>query len=426
MHGPHRGPGDVSAPSTSIEDLLRPLAPQVLTALVRHHRHFDLCEDAVQEALLAATLQWPGQGVPDDPRAWLIRVASRRVIDQLRSDGARQRRETAVAVAVPADALTAPPADDDAAPGDDTLTLLFLCCHPTLTPASRIALTLRAVGGLTTAEIARAFMVPEATMAQRISRAKQRVRAEGLQLQPPPEAEREERLGAVLHVLYLVFNEGYSATSGDDLQRPELTTEAIRLTRELHRRLPGHPDVTGLLALLLLTDARRPARTTHDGRLVPLAEQDRTRWDREAIAEGLGLTERALTQAPVGSFQIQAAIAALHAEAGSSDDTDWPQIAALYHLLERVAPNPMVSLNRAVAVGMARGPAAGLAVLDDVDQALRDHHRLHAVRGHLQEMAGDLQAARTSYRAAARLTTSVPERRYLEDRLARLRTTASS
>lgn len=403
-----------------VEDLLRELAPQVLAAVVRHHGNFDRCEDAVQEALLAAHQQWTSTGLPENPRGWLIRVASRRVIDQLRSDIARQRRETATAVAAPADAHLAPAADDQARPGDDTLELLLLCCHPELSQASRIALTLRAVGGLTTAEIARAFLVPESTMGQRISRAKQRVRAAGLQLGPPPEDEREARLKAVLHVLYLIFNEGYSATSGDDLQRPELTAEAIRLVRVLHRLLPDDTDVSGLLALMLLTEARRPARTRPDGALVPLAEQDRSQWNRTAIVEGISLTRDTLQRGPVGSYQIQAAIAALHAEAARAEDTDWPQIAALYRVLEQVAPNPMITLNHAVAVGMANGPELGLDVLRGLDEVLGDHHRLHAVRGHLLEMAGDRVAAARWYRSAARLTTSVPERRYLDDRVGSL------
>jgi predicted RNA polymerase sigma factor len=285
-----------------------------------------------------------------------------------------------------------------------------------------VALTLRAVGGLTTAEIARAFLVPEATMAQRISRAKQSIKAAGTTFQMPPEDERAARLRAVLHVLYLIFNEGYTATSGPDLQRADLTGEAIRLTRLLHRLLPDDGEVTGLLALMLLTDARRPARARPDGTPVPLAEQDRSLWDAAAIEEGVALVTGALASAPLGAYQVQAAIAAVHDEAPRAEDTDWPQIVALYELLERIAPNPMVTLNRAVAVGMVRGPQAGLELLAtlDADGRLAGHHRLDAVRAHLQEMAGDAEAARASYRAAARRTTSVPERRYLEDRAARL------
>jgi RNA polymerase sigma factor (sigma-70 family) len=399
---------------TRVEDLLREQAPQVLGALVRRYGHFDACEDAAQEALLAAAQQWPAEGVPDSPRGWLITVASRRLVDHLRSEQARQRREATAA------ALDLPP--NETPDQDDTLTLLFLCCHPALTPASQVALTLRAVGGLSTAEIAGAFLVPEATMAQRISRAKQRIKAAGAMFRLPPPAERADRLGAVLHALYLIFNEGYTATSGPDLQRTELTTEAIRLARAVHRLLPEDGEVAGLLALMVLTDARRPARTRPDGTLVPLAEQDRGRWHEEYLWEGVALITRTLTRAPIGPYQVQAAIAAVHAEAGRAQDTDWPQIVALYELLARLAPNPMVTLNQAVAVSMVRGPRAGLDLLAtlDGDERLAGHHRLDAVRGHLQELAGDRAAARDSYRSAARRTTSLPERRYLEGRAARL------
>jgi predicted RNA polymerase sigma factor len=405
-------------------DRLRALTPQVLGALVRRYGHFDACEDAVQEALLAAAVQWPAEGLPDHPRGWLITVASRRLTDQLRGDIARRRRETSAASLVPPDEFLAPaPDDDNVVPDrDDTLTLLFLCCHPALTPASQVALTLRAVGGLTTAQIASAFLVPEATMAQRISRAKRTIKTTGIPFQLPPEDERDERLGVVLHVLYLIFNEGYTSTSGPDLQSPELTTEAIRLTRAVQRMLPEDGEVAGLLALMLLTDARRPARTTPDGGLVPLAEQDRALWNSSYIGEGVDLITRTLASAPLGPYQLQAAIAAVHDEATSADDTDWPQILQLYELLEGVSPGPMVTLNRAVAVGMVQGPAAGLVLLAslDSDDRLAGHHRLDAVRAHLQEMAGDHAAARASYQAAARRTTSRPEQRYLEERAARL------
>jgi RNA polymerase sigma factor (sigma-70 family) len=400
----------------AVEDLLHELAPQVLGALVRRYGHFDACEDAVQEALLAATVQWPDDGLPRNPRGWLITVASRRVTDQLRSDQARRRREdTTVALALRGE----PEAPDR----DDTLTLLFLCCHPALSPASQLALTLRAVGGLTTAQIANAFLVPEATMAQRISRAKQRIKATGIPFEMPPEPERADRLRVVLHVLYLVFNEGYTATSGPDLHRTELTAEAIRLTRVVHQLLPEDGEVTGLLALMLLTDARRPARTRPDGSLVPLEEQDRSRWDHEAIRDGVALITNSLAEAPIGPYQLQAAIAAVHDEATTAADTDWRQILGLYDLLERQAPNPMVTLNRAVAVAMVRGPNAALDLLDtlDSDERLADHYRLAAVRAHLLDMAGDRDAALSGYRAAARRTTSIPERRYLESRAARLR-----
>jgi RNA polymerase sigma factor (sigma-70 family) len=410
-----------------VEDLLRQIAPQVLGALVRRYGHFDLCEDAVQEALLAAAVQWPEQGLPDRPKAWLITVASRRLTDQLRSESARRRREDAVAAQAPADAGAGEvDSTDGTTPTDrdDTLTLLFLCCHPALTPASQVALTLRAVGGLTTTEIARAFLVPEATMAQRISRAKQRIKADGATFAMPPADERDERLRVTLQVLYLIFNEGYTATSGPDLQRSDLTAEAIRLARMVHRLLPDDGEVTGLLALMLLTDARRPARTGPGGDLVPLAEQDRGLWNAEAIAEGVTLVTETLATAPIGPYQVQAAIAAVHDEAARADDTDWPQILELYRLLERLSPggNPVVTLNHAVALAMVEGPQAGLDLLAtvDADERLADHHRLGAVRAHLQEMAGDHEAARASYREAARRTTSLPERRYLEDRAGRL------
>jgi predicted RNA polymerase sigma factor len=353
----------------------------------------------------------------------VITVASRRLIDQLRSESARRAREEAAAAQVPADEHRAPaPADLDEPEADDTLTLLFLCCHPALSPASQLALTLRAVGGLTTAQIARAFLVPEATMAQRISRAKASIKAGGGRFEPPPESDRADRLRVVLHVLYLIFNEGYATTSGPDLQRAELTREAIRLTRVVHALLPDDGEVMGLLALMLLTDARRAARTRPDGGLVPLAEQDRTRWDAGAIAEGVGLVSHALAHTRIGPYQLQAAIAAVHAEAACADDTDWPQIVELYQLLERLAPNPMVTLNHAVALAELRGPQAGLALLATLedDVRLEQHHRLDAVRAHLLEMAGDREGAREGYRVAARRTTSLPERRYLEERAERL------
>ena len=395
------------------EDLLRALAPQVLGALVHRYGRFDACEDAVQEALLAAATQWPREGVPDHPRAWLVTVASRRLTDELRAEQARRRREDAVAAEPP----PAPVADTD-----DTLALLVLCCHPALSPASQIALTLRAVGGLTTGEIARAFLVPEATMGQRISRAKQTIKAAGGTFALPPERELADRLRVVLHVLYLIFNEGYSATAGPDLQRADLVREAIRLTRSVLALRPDDGEVAGLLALMLPADARRAARTGPDGALVPLAEQDRALWRREEITEGAALVTDALARARVGPYQVQAAIAAVHAEAPRAEDTDWPQILALYELLEGMAPNPVVTLNHAVALAMVRGPQAGLDLLAtlDGDARLRDTHRVEAVRAHLLELAGERQAALAAYRSAARRTTSLPEKRHLEARAARL------
>ncbi|MDQ3715079.1 MAG: sigma-70 family RNA polymerase sigma factor [Actinomycetota bacterium] len=396
------------------EDLLRELAPQVLGRLVRRHGQFDACEDAVQEALLAAARQWPEQGVPDDPRSWLVTVASRRLVDLWRSESARQRREE---VAAALDPLS--PAQSDQ---DDTLQLLFLCCHPSLSVSSQLALTLRAVGGLTTAEIARAFLVPETTMAQRISRAKQSIKAAGLTFALPAESERADRLRVVLHVLYLVFNEGYTASSGAALHRGDLTTEAVRLARLLHQLVPQEAEAAGLLALLLLTDARRVARTDADGSLVPLAEQRRDLWNRTQIDEGIALITRTLGTARVGPYQLQAAIAAVHDEAPSDEETDWPQILALYEVLERVSPGPIVTLNRAVALARVDGPRAGLALLGtlDGDDRMAHTHRLDAVRAHLLELAGDPAAARESYLRAARATASLPEQRYLALRAARL------
>ncbi|MEH0843361.1 DUF6596 domain-containing protein [Micromonospora sp. CPCC 205711] len=408
--------------SRAVEDLLRALAPQVLGTLVRRHGNFSACEDAVQEALLAAATRWPEQGVPEHPRGWLLTVAGRRLTDEWRSERARREREAAVALREPAYATVAPPADDAPSGQDDSLTLLLLCCHPALGRSAQVALTLRAVGGLSTAQIAAAHLVPEPTMSQRIRRAKQRIEAAGARFALPSPAERDERLRAVLQVLYLIFNEGYTASSGTQLHRAELTGEAIRLTRQLRRALPGDGEVAGLLALMLLTDAHRAARTGPNGELVPLAEQDRGRWDRAAIDEGVALVTEALTWSPPGPYQLQAAIAAVHAEAPSTAETDWPQIVALYRVLAAVAPNPVVTLNQAAAVAMVDGPRAGLALLAplDADERVAGHHRLAAVRAHLLELAGETDAAREAYREAARRTTSVPERRYLELRAARL------
>ncbi|MGW7824097.1 RNA polymerase sigma factor [Streptomyces puniciscabiei] len=409
-----------------IEDLLRQLAPQVLGTLVRRHGQFDACEDAVQEALLAAALQWPAEGLPDRPRSWLLTVAGRSLVDEWRSEIARRCREETVAALEPAS--REPACDPQEAVGhraadqDDTLVLLFLCCHPTLSPPSQLALTLRAVGGLTTTEIAAAFLVPEATMAQRISRAKQRVKSVGARFKLPQGPEQAERLGVVLHVLYLMFNEGYTTSSGPMLQRPDLTAEAIRLTRLLHRLLPNEGEVAGLLALMLLTDARRAARTDADGWIVPLAEQCRELWDAAQIAEGLGLMARTLGTVPLGPYQVQAAIAAVHDEAPTAEETDWPQILALYDVLTQVAPGPMVTLSRAVALAMVHGPMAGLALLGtlDADERMAHTHRLEAVRAHLLEQAGDMVAARQSYLRAARMAARGPEQRYLTLQAARL------
>lgn len=397
----------------TVGHLLRELSPRVLGALVRRYGDFAAAEDVMQEALIAATEQWPRAGLPDNPGGWLYRVASRRMTDQRRSEQSRKAREViALEEIAPVD-----PTDQD-----DTLVLLFMCCHPALTPASAIALTLRAVGGLTTAEIARAFLVPEATMAQRISRAKQTIQGSNVPFELPDVAEQRERLGSVLHVLYLVFNEGYTSTAGPDLQRIELAHEAIRLARALHRVLPEDAEVAGLLSLMLLTDARRLARTGPGGELVPLDEQDRSLWDRAMIDEGVALVSAALARGQVGAYQLQAAIAACHDEAKTAKETDWPQILALYQLLERMSDNPMVTLNRAVATAMVHGPAAGLALLEPIanDERITRTHRLDAVRAHFHEMSGDRARAIELYRAAARRTTSMPERNYLIGKAARL------
>jgi RNA polymerase sigma factor (sigma-70 family) len=399
------------------EHLLRELAPQVLGAVVRRFGDFSAAEDAVQEALLAAALQWPEQGLPENPRGWLIQVAARRMMDMLRAELARKRREAVVLAQAPEPVMSASDVVDD-----DTLILLFMCCHPALTRPSAIALTLRAVGGLTTAEIANAFLVPEATMAQRISRAKQRIKTSGIPFLMPDAGERAERLSAVLHVLYLIFNEGYTTSSGHALQRTDLSSEAIRLGRAVHYLLPQDGEVAGLLALMLLTDARRAARTGAHGELIPLAEQDRTLWNRDAIAEGVALLTNTLPRGAIGPYQVQAAIAAVHDEAARVEDTDWPQILGLYGLLQRMSDNPMVTLNMAIARSMVDGPAAGLALLATLDTTLAGHHRLHAVRAHLLEMAGDLAAAAAQYRLAASLTASTPEQHYLLMRAGRVGT----
>jgi len=427
-------------PDPAIESLLRDLTPSVVGAVVRRFGDFAAAEDAVQEALLAAATQWPREGLPDNPRGWLIHVAARRMTDHIRSESARRRRETDVVMQAIVEEQIAPAPDDmpfdlgssfgragraTDTDGDDTLILLFMCCHSALTRSSAIALTLRAVGGLTTAEIAAAFLVPDATMAQRISRAKQRIKSSGVPFRMPTGEEREGRVSAVLHVLYLIFNEGYSSSSGSSLQRTDLSNEAIRLARAVRNLLPAHAEVAGLLALMLLTDARRLARTGKNGELIPLEEQDRSLWDQSAIAEGTALISTTLSKGSVGAYQLQAAIAALHDEATRPDDTDWPQILALYGLLTRMSDNPMVALNHAVAYAMVHGPEEGLKLLRalDADERLAGHYRLAAVRAHLLERAGNRAAAIEHYSTAAAATTSIPERDYLMTKLARLRFT---
>lgn len=410
------------APARALH-LLRELAPQVLGAVARREGDFAAAEDAVQEALIAASEQWPVAGIPTNPRGWLYSVARRRLIDMRRSESARRRREEETfADAEGLEPFVAPPDAELALDEDDSLVLLFMCCHPSLTSPSAIALTLRAVGGLTTAEIASAFFVPEATMAQRISRAKSTISKSGVSFALPSEKERAERLAAVLHVLYLIFNEGYASTSGESLQRADLAQEAIRLTRLLNALLSRDGEVMGLLALMLLTDARRAARTGELGELIPLDEQDRNLWDAAEIVEGSALAERAFSLGSVGPYQLQAAIAALHDEAASTDATDWPQILALYSVLEKMADNPMVTLNRAIAVAMVNGADAALELVAtlDRDPRIASHYRLDAVRGHLYERLGDAARAIAHYRAAAERTTSIPERDYLRTKAARL------
>jgi RNA polymerase sigma factor (sigma-70 family) len=405
----------VSEPGGAVEDLLRRLAPQVLGVLLRRHRALDLCEDATQEALLVAAREWPVSGVPANPRAWLVAVANRRLIDQVRSEQSRRGRERRMAFGAPPSEFTGSGGDGAATEHDDTLVLLLMCCHPSLTPPSQIALTLRAVGGLTTAEIANAFFVPEATMAQRVSRAKQSIQESGATFSMPPADQVEDRLRAVLHVLYLIFSEGHTTSSGGEINRTDLTQEAIRLAREIYRLRPDDGEVQGLLALMLLTDARRGARTGQNGELVSLADQDRRLWDRGEIEEGVALVTRALERGPVGAYQLQAAIAAVHDEAADAQETDWPQILALYELLDHIAPNPMATLNRALAVAMVHEPGAGLELLSSIadDRRIATHHRLHAMRGHLLEMAGRHLEAGEAFGEAARRTSSIPERRYL-------------
>ena len=418
-----------SAHPRSVEQLLRDLTPQVLGALTRRHRDFAAAEDATQEALLAASMQWPLEGVPDNPAGWLYKIALRRLSDHVRSEAARRRREESIAGEFAIEEMLMQSTDADFEPDqDDTLLLLFMCCHPSLTTASAIALTLRAVGGLTTGEIGKAFFVPEATMAQRISRAKQLIKQSNVAFSLPSEQERSQRLDAVLHVLYLIFNEGYASSAGTELQRVDLSSEAIRLTRALLVATPDSPEVAGLLALMLLTDARRGARSGPAGELIPLDEQDRDCWDKPLIQEGIALVWNAMKQGRVGPYQLQAAIAALHDEAASTEQTDWAQIHALYGLLERMGDNPMVTLSRAVAAAMVEGPDVGLRRVDEIaqDPRLKGSYRIDAVRGHLYERAGNQALALEHFQRAAEGTASLPEKNYLLSKAARLALTSKT
>jgi RNA polymerase sigma factor (sigma-70 family) len=407
-------------PAQEIEHLLRELTPQVLASVVRRFHDFAASEDAVQEASIAAATQWPDDGLPRNPRAWLTQVAFRKMIDHIRSESTRRERENELASETTY--ISESTCDDFSNTEDDTLTLLFMCCHPALTRASAIALTLRAIGGLTTAEIARAFLVPEATMAQRISRAKLSIKSSGIPFQLPTPDERAQRLRAVLQVLYLIFNEGYTSSAGPNLQRSDLSKEAIRLARIMRQLQPEDTEVAGLLALMLLTDARRFARTNVDGDLIALMDQDRSQWNAEQIAEGIALISKTLPKGSVGPYQLQAAIAAVHDEAKRPEDTDWPQIMSLYSLLRRMSDNPMVTLNYAIAVAMVHGPRKGLDLLDSLqrDSRVAKHYRLSAVRAHLLELAGDCSSAVRYYREAAAKTGSLPERNYLLTQAARL------
>lgn len=407
----------------SVEHLLREITPQVLGALTRRHRDFAAAEDAVQEALLDASIQWPREGIPENPSGWLYRVALRRLTDYLRSDVARRHREALIANDLANEEMMAAGVDDEFEPEqDDTLVLLFMCSHPALTAHSSIALTLRAVGGLTTREIAAAFFVAEATMAQRVSRAKQAIKDSNVFFSLPSAQEREQRLDAVMHVLYLIFNEGYASSSGEELQRVDLSSEAIRLTRALHASLSDSPEAAGLLALMLLTDARRAARSGPAGELVPLDEQNRALWDLSLIQEGVTLVWNAMAKGRIGPYQLQAAIAALHDQAKTTDETDWSQIEALYGLLQRMSDNPMIALNRAVATAMVEGPEAGLRLINTIaqDERLKGHYRVDAVRAHLYERAGQRDLALVHYRRAAEGTASLPERNYLLGKAARV------
>ena len=405
-----------------VEDVWRHESPHVLAALLRRHGDLGDCEDAAQEAAEAAAVQWCREGVPANPRGWLITVASRRLIDRLRADRARAGREEAVAVAQPSDSYLALSADQaTVGDGDDMLQMFVLCCHPSLSRSSQVALTLHAVGGLGTGEIAAAYLVPQRTMTQRLARARSTLRSAGAVFELPSQPDLPSRIASVLDVCHLLFTEGHTRSAGGALVDWNLTDEAIRLTRQLHCAIPDHDEVAGALALMLLTHSRAATRTER-GNLVPLAEQNRSRWDRDLIAEGVGILEQVLPRGHVGRFQLQAAIAAVHAESSTWESTDWRQISILYAMLDRVAPSPVVTLNRAVAISMACGPKQGLDLIAPLlnNPSMRRHHRTHAVRAHLLEMIGDHTGAIDSYRRAAQLAASVPEQRYLNDRVRRL------
>ena len=415
--------GDASARET-LESVFRRERSQILAVLIRLSGDFALAEDALQEAFAEALVHWPVDGVPPRPGAWITTTARRRAIDVIRRATRFRHRKEVLEQLLAADAESFEEpvvvAGEDGVPRDDRLRLLFTCCHPAISLESQVALTLRTVAGLTTREIARAFLSVESAMAQRLVRAKHKIREAEIPFRVPAAADLPGRLDAVLAVIYLVFNEGYTSSSAPGLVRDDLCAEAIRLGRLLDALMPAQPEVEGLLALMLLHVARRAARTGPDGELITLEQQDRTLWDRTAIEEGCALVETALRRGRVGTYQIQAAIAALHAESSSPDRTDWPQIAALYTLLLRLQPSPVVELNRAVAIGMAAGPSAGLALLDGLEArgALEGYHHLSAARAELLVRRGDRAAAVQIYRRAIAECVNPAERTYLETRLA--------
>jgi RNA polymerase sigma factor (sigma-70 family) len=408
--------------TAGLEQVLRTESGRIVGALMRRFGDLDLAEDCYQDACLAAWEHWPTDGEPDNPGGWLMTAARNRAVDRLRREARRLGKESESSGLRPGQEPTVAGPEDVADPlDDDELQLLLLCCHPALAPEAQVALTLRTVGGLTTAEIARAFLLPLPTMAQRLARAKRKIALAGIPFRLPAADELPDRLAAVRQVVYLVFSEGYAATGTDSVVRPDLSGEAIRLGRLLASVTPDDAETGALLGLMLLHDARRPARVGADGALVPLDEQDRSAWNAAQIEEGLGLVEAALVTGPVGRYQLQAAVAALHAQAASPSATDWPQILALYRLLETVAPGPAVSVNRVVALAMVEGPGAALVELNRLTAAgllePLPAHRVLAVRAHLLERAGRLEEAAVQYRAAAAAATTQPERDYLRRRL---------